>query len=85
MNIDPNLPIVPQELRGGYADDLNWKLTQVLRDMAMAINMTQGSKWDTTHPRLGVYHLWIDATGDLRIKSSTPTTDLDGTVVGTQT
>ncbi len=29
--------------------------------------------------------LWVDATGDLRIKSTAPTTDLDGTVVGTQT
>lgn len=35
--------------------------------------------------RFGAYHLWVDATGDLRIKSSAPTTDLDGTVVGTQT
>ena len=35
--------------------------------------------------RLGVHRLWVDATGDLRIKSSIPTSDLDGTVVGTQT
>jgi hypothetical protein len=35
--------------------------------------------------RFGAYHLWVDATGDLRIKGGTPTTDLDGTVVGTQT
>lgn len=34
--------------------------------------------------RLGAYHLWVDATGDLRIKSSAPTSDTDGTVVGTQ-
>jgi len=33
----------------------------------------------------GTYNLWVDATGKLRIKSSAPTTDLDGTVVGTQT
>jgi len=40
--------------------------------------------WDGRHLRLGAYHLWVDATGDLRIKSSTPTSDTDGTIVGTQ-
>jgi hypothetical protein len=30
-------------------------------------------------------YLWADATGDLRIKTSAPTSDTDGTVVGTQT
>jgi len=34
--------------------------------------------------RLVGHYLWVDTTGDLRIKSSAPTTDLDGTVVGTQ-
>lgn len=34
--------------------------------------------------RLGSYYLWVDSTGDLRIKSSEPSTDTDGTVVGTQ-
>ena len=34
---------------------------------------------------LGVHSLWVDATGDLRIKATAPTSDLDGTVVGTQT
>jgi hypothetical protein len=33
---------------------------------------------------LGTNAVWVDATGDLRIKSSAPTTDLDGTIVGTQ-
>lgn len=35
--------------------------------------------------RLGGYALWIDGTGDLRIKASKPTSATDGTVVGTQT
>jgi len=35
--------------------------------------------------RLGSYSLWVDSTGDLRIKSGIPTSDTDGTVVGTQT
>ena len=33
----------------------------------------------------GSYFLWVDATGDLRIKNGVPTSDTDGTVVGTQT
>lgn len=33
---------------------------------------------------LGSHYLWVDTTGDLRIKSSVPSSDLDGTVVGTQ-
>lgn len=40
--------------------------------------------WDGEHIVLGAYHLWIDSTGDFRIKSSAPTSDTDGTVVGTQ-
>ena len=34
--------------------------------------------------KIGDYYLWIDSTGDLRIKSSEPTTDTDGSVVGGQ-
>lgn len=34
---------------------------------------------------LGGYVLWVDATGKLRIKNGQPTSDTDGTVVGTQT
>ena len=41
--------------------------------------------WDLNRLRLGSYYLWVDSTGDLRIKSSAPTSDTDGTVVGTQT
>lgn len=34
---------------------------------------------------LGTHRLWVDGTGDLRIKASAPTSATDGTVVGTQT
>lgn len=45
-----------------------------------------GGAWNSTSMfRFGVHRLWVDATGDLRIKNGTPTSDLDGTVVGTQT
>lgn len=47
--------------------------------------MAGGSSWSTGHLRLGTYHLWVDSTGDLRIKNGAPTGDADGTVVGTQT
>jgi len=33
---------------------------------------------------LGAYALWVDSTGDLRIKNGAPTSDTDGTIVGTQ-
>jgi len=41
--------------------------------------------WNGEPMQLGSYYLWVDATGALRIKSSAPASDLDGTVVGTQT
>lgn len=45
---------------------------------------TGGYTWNGGHLMMGIYHLWIDATGDLRLKSSAPTSDTDGTIVGTQ-
>jgi hypothetical protein len=41
--------------------------------------------WNGGTFRLGAYRLWVDSTGDLRIKNGAPTSDTDGTVVGTQT
>lgn len=41
--------------------------------------------WDREHLILGTYRIWIDSTGKLRIKNGAPTSDTDGTVVGTQT
>jgi hypothetical protein len=43
------------------------------------------SAWDVNQLRLGNYYLWVDGTGDLRIKNGAPSSDTDGTVVGTQT
>ena len=47
-------------------------------------NTIWGGAWNTSHPILGVNHLWVDTSGRLRIKSSAPTSATDGTVVGTQ-
>lgn len=49
-----------------------------------AVNAGDGA-WNGNPLRLGAYYLWVDATGDLRIKNGAPTSDTDGTVVGTQT
>lgn len=43
-----------------------------------------GSSWQLPF-WLGPYALWVDGSGKLRIKAGTPTSDTDGTVVGTQT
>lgn len=44
-----------------------------------------GIRAHTMPLRFGAFNLWVDATGDLRIKGGDPTSDTDGTVVGTQT
>jgi hypothetical protein len=42
------------------------------------------STFSGNHLILGIYHIWVDSTGNLRIKGSVPTSDADGTVVGAQ-
>ena len=37
-----------------------------------------GSAWDGSHLIMGVYHLWVDVTGALRIKHGPPRRDGDG-------
>lgn len=39
--------------------------------------------WDNPR-RMGPAFLWVDATGDLRVSNTAPTSDTDGTIVGTQ-
>lgn len=46
--------------------------------------LTPDSAWNGDHLIIGSYHLWVDATGDLRIKASAPLSDTDGDVVGAQ-
>jgi hypothetical protein len=41
--------------------------------------------WNSGYVYFGVHVLWVDATGRLRIKNGLPTSNTDGTVVGTQT
>lgn len=44
-----------------------------------------GNRTYTEAIAFGGFFLWADTTGDLRIKNGAPTSDTDGTVVGTQT
>lgn len=51
---------------------------------ANAVSTTAAAPVSTL--KLGNYHLWVDNTGDLRLKSGAyPTSSTDGAVVGTQT
>ena len=44
-----------------------------------------GSQWNTAHLVLGTTHIWVDGSARLRMKfGSAPTSDTDGTIVGTQ-
>lgn len=64
--------------------------TVVGRTAANVLGMSTGDSfavdgtWNGGQIRLGSHRLWVDATGALRIKSSAPASDTDGTVVGTQ-
>ena len=47
------------------------------------INVGNGA-WNGQRLRLGTYQFWVDSSGRFRIKNGDPTSDTDGTVVGTQ-
>lgn len=54
-------------------------------EMGVGDHFKLDGTWNGGRLQLGGYHLWVDATGDLRMKSGAPTSDLDGAVVGGQT
>lgn len=70
---------------GSYSAD-----TTFGRDSANCVRMEAGNSfkvdgtWNGGMLRFGDYRLWVDSTGDLRIKNGAPSSDTDGTVVGTQ-
>lgn len=41
--------------------------------------------WNGPHMIMGAYHLWVTSSGVLRIKNGSPTSETDGSVVGSQT
>ena len=59
-------------------------LQGILGQMTEAIVKIQGINLQNKL-LLGGYQIWVDAQGKLRIKNGAPTSDIDGTVVGTQT
>ena len=59
-------------------------LQGILGQMTEAIVKIQGINLQNKL-LLGGYQIWVDAQGKLRIKNGAPTSDTDGTVVGTQT
>jgi hypothetical protein len=56
---------------------------QLLPFTGQAVKLGDGA-WNGTPTKIGNYFLWVDASGRLRIKATAPTSDTDGTVVGTQ-
>lgn len=68
------------------SDDLDRFYVTSNGKLYSSINLAAGeSGWNFEPLKLGDYVLWVDSTGDLRIKNGSPTSDTDGTVVGTQT
>lgn len=68
-----------------FERDLVLQLTTYFRDIYAKLDNSRGYLWNDNHPIMGGYHLWVSATGVLRIKSSQPTSDVDGVAVGSQT
>lgn len=54
------------------------------RTAGEGVNIAMNGSWNTSHLVLGTNHLWVDSSNRLRIKSSAPTSDTDGTIVGLQ-
>lgn len=54
-------------------------------DLGAGDSLKVDGTWNGGTILLGGYRLWVDGSGLLRIKSSAPSSDTDGTVVGAQT
>lgn len=92
--LEPSTTVPVQDSASGYmvktGDATRYYVGSVVAGGVNGTVATSGTGW--VNPTLlsgsqtGVpAYLWADATGDLRIKTSAPTSDTDGTVVGTQT
>ena len=66
------------------ANNIVYQVTSAGR-MAANYGLTnRDSAWNGALFRLGAFNFWVDAAGCLRIKNGVPTSDTDGTIVGTQ-
>jgi len=59
-------------------------VSNVSGNVQIADTSGNGGGWNNAHLQLGNYHFWVDSSGRLRVKSSAPVADTDGTVVGGQ-
>jgi hypothetical protein len=64
--------------------DIAWQVTPAGRFAARYGITNSDSTWSGNLFRLGAFNLWVDASGRLRIKNGSPTSDTDGAVVGAQ-
>lgn len=75
-------------MSAGVDDNFDIGLPAVYRSRSpvpyYAHSRMQGGTWNTEHIVMGNYHIWVDSTGDLRISNGAPTSDTDGSVVGSQ-
>ena len=56
-----------------------------LEQVTPKVRLRVGDAWDDANKiTLGQYRIWVDSAGKLRIKFGEPTSDTDGTIVGSQ-
>jgi len=92
--LEPSTTVPVQDTASGYmvktGDATRFYAGSVVAGASNGTVATSATGWvnptliSGTQTGAPVY-IWTDATGDLRIKTSAPTSDTDGTVVGTQT
>lgn len=73
MNV--NLPPVS-------SPDFNAALGRVLLEIDNRLKQVNGAAWNGPHPVFGGYHLWVTSAGVWRYKSSSPTSEGDGSALG---
>lgn len=69
---------------GAAADILLYRHLANILTMGVGDHFRLDGTWNGGHLHMGNYRLWVDATGKLRVKNGAPTSDTDGTVVGSQ-
>ena len=63
---------------------INWNQVSLKQYGSSALMVSGGNlmldkgSWNEPHIQLGGYHIWVDGTGNLRLKSSAPTSAEDG-------
>lgn len=79
-----NTQMIQLERTGTSAGTAQIELAGTTVSIGTAKLAISDGAWDGKPALLGSYYIWVDASGRLRIKSGAPTSDTDGTIVGTQ-